>query len=373
MKDSQQLSANQKINAFLLIFIINACQVGVGIHGFQRIIYKDAKQDAWIAVIISFILAHIVAFIMLKTLNMYKDEDLYGIHQKIFGKYFGNFLNFLYAVYCSLAFFSILINYIEVINTWVFPYLSSMFLSASLLIIVIYTFVGGFRVMIGVTFFSFLLTLWIPIILLFPLKYADINFLLPILDNNYMGLLKGVYSMTFTIVGFELINIIYPYVKEKNKAQKFVHIGLLTTFFLYLSIMLVALTYFSGEQLSKLVWSTLTLFSIIRLPFIERIEIITICLWMIIILPNLCMYLWAAYRGFIRIKTISPTKFVWIFSILIFIISLFVKSRIQINRVNEIFSKTAFIIVFIYPFVLFIFALIKKLFSKRKVKNNETS
>ena len=143
------------VNAYLLTFIINACQVGVGIHGFQRIIYENAKQDSWIAVILSFIIAHLVVFIMLKTLEMYKDEDLYGIHNKIFGKYFGNLLNLLYAVYCSVAFFSILINYVEVISTWVFPYLSSMFLSISLLLIVIYSFVGGFRVVIGVTFFSF--------------------------------------------------------------------------------------------------------------------------------------------------------------------------------------------------------------------------
>lgn len=372
MKNSLQLSTKQQINAFLLIFVINSCQIGVGIHGFQRIVYIDAKQDAWIAVILSFMVVHFEVFIMIKTLEMFQDQDIYGIHLNIFGKYFGNFLNFLYATYCSFAFYSILINYTEVINTWVFPYLSTAFLTASFLIIVIYSFLGGFRVIIGICFFSFLFTLAIPIILLFPIKYADTNLLFPILDNNYLGLLKGVYSMTFTIVGFELIMIIYPYIKEKNKVQKFVHIGLLTTFFLYLSIMLVALTYFSGEQLSKMVWSTLSLFSIIKLPFIERIEIITICIWMIIVLPNLCMYLWAAYRGITRIKNITPIKFVWIFAIIVFILSLFIKTRIQINMINNIFSKTAFVIVFIYPLILFILAHIKKLFSKKKVKKDET-
>ncbi|RTQ91905.1 GerAB/ArcD/ProY family transporter [Lysinibacillus telephonicus] len=372
MKNSLHISLNQKINAFLLIVIVNACQIGVGIHGFQRVVYQDAKQDAWIAVILSFIYAHFVAFIMIKTLKMFQDQDLYGIHQMIFGKYFGNFLNSLYVLYCSFAFVSIIINYKEVINTWVFPHLASSFLYISLLIIVIYTFTGGFRIIIGISTINFLFTLAIPIILLVPLKYANINSLLPILDNDMINLLKGVYSMTFTIAGFELINFIYPNVKEKSKVGKYVHIGLLTTLFVYLTTMLIALTYFNGEQLNKLIWATLSMLSMIKLPFFERIEILIICGWMIIILPNLCIYLWAAYRGVIRIKSISPNKFVWSFSIVIFILTLFINTRSQIEMVNNIFSKIAFIIVFIYPFILFIFALIKKLFTKRKVQNDET-
>ncbi|WP_410799877.1 GerAB/ArcD/ProY family transporter [Lysinibacillus telephonicus] len=150
MKNSLHISLNQKINAFLLIVIVNACQIGVGIHGFQRVVYQDAKQDAWIAVILSFIYAHFVAFIMIKTLKMFQDQDLYGIHQMIFGKYFGNFLNSLYVLYCSFAFVSIIINYKEVINTWVFPHLASSFLYISLLIIVIYTFTGGIWIFISI-------------------------------------------------------------------------------------------------------------------------------------------------------------------------------------------------------------------------------
>lgn len=372
MKKSLQISNNQKINAFLLIFIVNGCQIGVGIHGFERVVYQNAKQDAWIAVILSFIFAHFVAFIMIKTLEMFQDQDLYGIHQILFGKFFGNLLNFFYVLYCSFAFLSILINYKEVINTWVFPFIASSFLSASLLIIVIYTFTAGFRIIVGICLINFIFTIAMPIIMLIPLKYANINFLFPILDNDIISILKGVYSMTFTITGFELINFIYPNVKEKNKVGKYVHIGLLITLFLYLSVMLIALTYFSAEQLNKMIWATLSLFSIIKLPFFERIEILIICIWMIIILPNLCMYLWAAFRGFTRIKSITPNNFVWIFSIIIFILSMFIKTRVQIETANNLFSKIAFVVVFIYPFILFIFALINKLFKKRKVQKNET-
>lgn len=369
MKKTLPISESELINAPLLFFIINACQIGVGIHGFQRLIYQDAKQDAWISVIISFVFAHFIVFIMIKTLEMFPSNDLYGIHEEVFGKFIGNFFNLIYIFYSSMAFLVVLKNYIEVINVWIFPNLSATFLGASLLIIVIYAFNGGFRVLVGVCFFSFICTLWVPSILFIPMKYSEISQLLPLFDNHIKDILKGAYSMTFTIIGFEIINIVYPYVKEKNKVQRYVHLGLFATLLIYLSIMLISLTYFSGPQLEKTIWATLNLFSIIKFPFIERVEIITICLWMIIILPNLCLFAWSAHRGVIRMMNISSKKFIWIFSIIILILTLFIKSRNQINDINNIFSKFGFIIVFVYPLFIYLIALIRNSFLKRKRTN----
>ncbi|WP_408056777.1 GerAB/ArcD/ProY family transporter [Ureibacillus massiliensis] len=359
---------NQTINAFLLFYIIIACQVGVGIHGFQRVIYKEAKQDAWISVILIFLFAHLIIFVMIKTLEIYQNLDLYEIHQQVYGKIIGNFFNFIYLLYCTFAFFTVSKNYIEVINTWVFPYLNSFLLTISLLLIVIYAFTGGFRVIVGICVISFFFIWWIPPILFFPLTYSNINYLLPIFED-FTSILKGSYAMSFTIVGFEILNIVYPFVKdnERKKVNKFSQLALLTTLGLYLLLMLVALTYFSGEQLSRTVWATLTMFSIIKLPFVERVEIITICLWLIIILPNLCLYMWAAYRGTFHIFKANPRWFYVIFSIIIVICTSLVNTRTQINHINNIFGNISFYIVFIYPLILFIFTLISKKFRKHRV------
>lgn len=365
MKSSLQVSNSQMFNAPLLFFVVVTSQIAVGIHGFQRIIMKDATHDAWISILLSFVFSHFIVYVMFKTLEIYSTNDLYGIQQDLFGKYLGNLLNFLYVIYVSFAFFTVLKNYTEVINTWVFPNLPQTFVSGTLLILVIYSFTGGLRVMIGVCFISVVSTVWMLLLLLFPLEYAHYNHLLPVLSNDFVSILKGAYSMTFTIVGFEIINILYPFVKEKNKAQKYVHFGLLFTCFVYVFVMLVTIVYFSNEQVEKTIWALLTLFSIIKLPFIERIEIIIICYWLIIILPNLCLFSWSAYRGIDRIKTIKGTTFIWIFSIIIFLISMPVQSRHDINKINNFFSNLAFYIVFIYPLLLFIMASTKKILKKR--------
>ncbi|AMO86327.1 GerAB/ArcD/ProY family transporter [Solibacillus sp. FSL K6-1781] len=364
--DKLQVNPTQTFNAPLLFFIICSTQIGVGIHGFQSIIYRDAKQDAWISIIISFIAAHIVVYIIFKVLELYESNDIYGVNINLFGKYLGNLINLTYIVYCGLAYFAIIKNYSDVINTWVFPSLSASFITITLLITVSYAFTGGLRVIIGVCFFSFFFSLWILVVLLFPIEYSNINYLLPVLNNDFKSLLKGAYSMTLTIVGFEIINTIYPYVKEKNKAQKYVHLGLMCTLAIYLFVMLVTLTFFSGEQLEKSIWATLSLFSIVRLPFLERIELITVCYWMMIILPNLCFFVWSAYRGVSRMINITDKKFVLIFSVLIFIGSLIVKTRIEVHTFNDYFGNYAFYIVFIYPIFIYFIALLNKKVFKRK-------
>jgi spore germination protein (amino acid permease) len=366
MKNTIQLSPKDTINAYLLIFVIHSAQVGVGIHGFQRIVYQEAKQDAWISVILAGLATHLIAFCMIKTLEIYGSNDLYGIHQDVFGKWFGNFLNVIYILYCSVAFFSVLRNYIEVIQTWIFPGLGTWFISATLLIITIYAFTGGLRVIVGVSFFSIVLALWILPLLLIPLKFASVDSLLPILEANISSILKGTKSMAFTIIGFEILQIIYPFVKDKENVKKHVHLGLLFTTVVYLIIMLVSLTYYSEGKLDKTIWATLTLFSFISFPFMERFEFVAVCFWMLIILPNLCLYLWAAYRGASRVFKISGTKFVWIFSALIFISTLIVQSRSQINSINTQFGNIAFYITFAYPIILLLFTILKKKYTSQK-------
>lgn len=366
MNNTIHVKNQEMINAFLLFFVIHTIQVGVGIHGFQRVIYQDAKHDAWISVLLVGIATHIIAIIMIKTLEIYGSNDLYGIHQDIFGKWFGNFLNLIYILYCSTAFFSVLRNYIEVVQTWVFPNLSTWFISATLLLIVIYAFTGGLRVIVGISFFSFVLSIWLLPMLVYPLQFTSARSLLPIMETDIIGILKGAQSMTFTIAGFEILNVIYPFIKDKNKVQKHVHFGLLATTIIYLSVILVSITYFSPEQLNKSIWATLTLFSVVQFPFIERFEYIAVCFWMLVILPNLCLYLWAAYRGSLRLVKVNSNKFIWLFSVVIFMLSLSIETRTQINEVNTYFSKVGFYVIFVYPIFIYFLAIMKKKYRTRK-------
>ena len=367
MKHTNQIKPTQQINAFLIVFIISANQVGIGVMGFQQQLYQIAKQDSWISLIFSFLLAHLSIFIIIKTLELYESKDIFEINQDIFGTFIGNFLNVLYVSFCSTIFLIILRTYIEIINTWVFYNLSSLFLSVTLLLLLIYAFTGNLRVIVGVSFFTIIMAFYWNFFIIIPLEYAEVNYLLPVFQTDILDILKGTYFMAFTIIGFEIINVIYPFIKEKNKVNRYAHLGLLATLLIFLPILLVSLVYFSGEQLSKTFWPTLTMLGNVRLPFIERIDIFLICFSVVIILPNLCLYAWAVYRGINRMVHISSAKFIWSFSLLMCILTLLIQSAQQLEEISKIFTPIGFTVVYVYPFFLYILALVKRKFRKTQV------
>ncbi|SDM56009.1 spore germination protein (amino acid permease) [Fictibacillus solisalsi] len=365
MKINLSERPKHSVSALLLFFVIHSVQVGVGLQGFQRAIYKSAGHDAWISVFISGIWSLLVLWIMVKTLSYYKNTDLYGIHYDVFGKWIGGLFSALYMLYCLFAFFIIIRNYVEVIQAWLFPQLAAWFVALTLVLMVIYTVTGGIRVLVGICFFSVIFSAWLLLLLFFPIEYADWRSLLPIMEADVSHLMKGAYKTTFTIVGLEVLYILNPYIKEKEKTLKFSSFGLAYTLFVYLAVMVVSLVYFSGGQLENTIWATLTLFKIIHFPFVERFEYLAITFWMLIILPNLGMYLWCAVRGMSRVFHRNEKSYIYWFSLLIIIPVCFVKTTNDVNMLNGFFAKIAFVVVFCYPFLLFAVTWIKKTYKER--------
>lgn len=368
MKVQYQAKPQYIISTFILFFIIHSTQVGIGIHGYQRIIFLEAKHDSWISVILAGIFTHLVVFVIIKTLQIYGPTDIYGIHNEVFGKWIGKIINSLYILYCLWVFVVILINYIEVMQTWVFSTVPTWVFSISILLLVIYGVAGGFRVIVGACFFSILLSFWIVSLIGYPLRFAEFHHLLPVLESNLASILKGTHKMTFTLIGFEILYVVYPFMKEHGKVPKFAHLGIAATNILYLIIMLISIIYFSPGQLENTIWATLSLFKIVKLPFIERTEYVAVSFWLLIILPNLMLYLWAALRGIKRTFEKKTKGVIWYFTFVIFLASLIINTRTKINHFNDFFSSIAFYISFCYPFILYSLALIKKKMTSLKEK-----
>lgn len=358
------------VNTMLLVFVIFSMQVGVGIQGFQRVIYMEAKHDAWISVILSGVATAIVGFIMVKTLKAYENTDLYGIQYDVLGKWFGNMLNILFVIYFLGGFHIIVRNYIEVIQAWIFPEVPDWLISLTLLYLVYYGLNGGLRTVVGVCFFSVGLSFWLILLLAYPFQFANLDYLFPMFEASIPEILRGTKQMTFTVVGFEIIYVIYPFLKEKDKVHKYMQVGLFFTTILYLTIMVVSLAYFSGGQLERTIWGTLSLLTIVRFPFIERFEYVAITFWVLLIMPNLMLYMWAATRGISRVFGKKEQKVSWKLLIFLFLTLLYPLTRVQINMMNDYFAKGAFYIVFIYPFLLFGAVLVKKKFFRKKDEAN---
>ncbi|MFP7299671.1 GerAB/ArcD/ProY family transporter [Neobacillus niacini] len=356
----------RKISPFLLFFLIHSMQVGVGILGFQRIIAESAGYDAWMSIILTGLMVHIILWMMFKMLKI-ADGDLTSIHTFVFGKKVGKILSSIFILYFCLFSVTVLRSYIEIVQVWMFPELETFWFAFAFLLLVIYITYGGFRTVTGIAFFSVILPFYIALLFVIIIPYSDYTNLLPIFDHSVKELLLASRDMSFTVIGFETLLFYYPFIQKPEKSEKWAHFGALFTTLFYTYLAVLAYGYFSEAQLQKNVWPTLAMWKVITLPFVERFEYIGIANWSLVILPNICICVWCASRLTKQLTSIRQKTSVPFIAILCLIATSLISTREQINILTDTTAKVGFYFNIIYVPLLFCGTLIAK-----KVRNRGT-
>lgn len=341
------------VSPFLAFFLVHSMQIGVGVLGFQRYVALSTEQDAWITVLVSGAAIHIIIWMMYKMLNK-EQGDLISIHSRAFGKWFGGVLSFIFMIYLVAAGITVLRTFIEVIQVWMFPVIKTWPFTLVYLIAVYYIISGGFRTVVGVCFLGVVVPFYLTFTFLAPLEFANVRNLLPVFDHSVKDIFLSVKTMTLSYIGIELLLIYYPFFKKPETSQKWFHYGNLFTVFLYLYLMVISLVYFTPDHLKKTIWATLTMWKIIRFPFVERFEYIGIASWVVVILPNICLAFWAASRTAKRLFKVKQKKALLFFLLVALIINPFLQERGTIDKLNNIVSQFGFYFIYGYIPLLFV-------------------
>ncbi|MBW3111022.1 spore germination protein [Bacillus sp. MCCB 382] len=361
----QPIPDRRKISPFLVFFLIHSIQVGAGVLGFQRVISMNAGYDGWISVILAGIFTHIIMVMMYLILDKV-DGDLVSAHTLAFGKWIGNVFNFIFVIYFSLLVITILRTYIEVLQVWMYPRLSTFFFSLFFLLLVYYIVNGGVRTITGTAFFGIILPSYLILTFAFTFQYSDFRNVLPVFDHSVKDLLISTKNMSLTYLGYESILILYPFVKDAKKSQKYAHWGLFTTTTLYTLLAIISFAFFSQKQLEKTVWATLSMWKIVEMPFVERFEYIGIANWCLIILPNVCIAIWCSSRILKRMTPLRHRTSLLIICILCLSTLTFFTDRKQVNFLNDISGQIGFYINYFYvPALLLLVIIMKKVRHKQ--------
>ena len=373
MDTNIEVKKGNTISAFLAGFMVHGTQLGVGVLGFQRVIAKESGHDAWISVIMAGLFTHLTVWVIVKTLQKYPSSDIYGIQNDVFGKWIGTCLGVVYLTYFFMSAGVVLRTYIEVVQTWVFPNLPTWILSAVILLLAFYTVLGGIRVVAGYTFFSVAVTIWLICDLYFPLQFAQWEYLFPILDTNMEQLFKGMVAMSLTSIGFEVIYAVYPYVQNKERVVSSTQWAILVTYLIYTLVMVVSLVFFSQGQLMRTIWATLNLKKMVYMPIMERFELVGISVWLLVVLPNIMIFLWASARGIKRLFGCNLRKSLYWILPIIYIASLALLTRQEMNRLNDIYSKIGMYVAYLYPYFLYLMVIIKQRTKRAKEGASDAS
>lgn len=334
---------------------MTSMQFGVGILGYARYITHFAGYDAWISILLSGVSTNIILYLIYKIIERGNKNDMIAIHKELFGKWLGGLLNLIVLSYFFSYVVTILRSYIEIVQIWLFPQFPTWELSL-LILLLVYTFVvGGFRTVTGMCFLSLVYGGFLLLLVYFPLEYAHFSNLLPLFNHSVPSLLRASKQMLLSFLGFELIFIYYPFIKNPDQSKKWAHAALMYTTFIYVILAIVIFIYFSERQLSHTIWSTLAMWKIVKLPIIERFEYFGLAIWLFVILPNICLGVWTVTRGLkqqFSIRQIITLPFILT---AILIITCLFKNRIVIDKLNTAVSMTGTTFIYFYIPILFIY------------------
>ncbi|WP_042149300.1 GerAB/ArcD/ProY family transporter [Paucisalibacillus sp. EB02] len=366
MEINLSIKPGNRIQAFYLFFIITGIQLGVGIIGAPRYIFMEAERDSWLSILIAFVYLCLLAMCMFFILKQYENADYFGIQVDIFGKWLGRILGTILIIHFGMSFFSILLTYIEVIQLFIYHALPNLVITILIMILVLYTVFGGIRVVVGITFLLFLSTFWLLLVLYDPILRMNWFNLLPIFQTSFPDLLKGARATSYTLTGVEILMVIYPFIQNKEKAKLPVFLGLAYTTLMLLITTIVSIGYFSAEGLRSIDWALLILYKSASFTFIERLDYIVVVVWLMVILPNLALSLWAMSFGIKRLYKVPQKVTLWIITILILIIVNFFQYDYEVSNMTNLVGRYGFWITYVYPFILLPIVLVKKNWRKRK-------
>ncbi|WP_079525372.1 GerAB/ArcD/ProY family transporter [Halobacillus hunanensis] len=343
---------NLLITPTYVFFLIHAMQVGVGILGFETYIAKYAGFDAWISILLGGLGIHVLLWMIYHILQDSKG-DIVSVHKNIFGKYLGGFFSLMFSLYFLLLTLTVLRSYIEVIEVWIFPELQ-LWLFTFVFVLIVYYFVkSGFRVVTGLCLISVILALPILLLKFFPILEGDVMNLYPTVDHSVGEILRGTQKSVLSFLGFELLLVFYPFIKNPHASKSWAHFAVFFTVSIYLITAIVSFVYFSEGQLQYVIWGTITLWKIVEFPFIERFEYIGIAMWFYVVLPNIALALWAASRIPKRVLKIKQKYVLALFSIILIVVCCMFTDRQAIDKLNSVTSKIGLYVLLYIP-VLFV-------------------
>src|SRR5690625_5369126 len=95
----------------------------------------------------------------------------------------------------------------------------------------------------------------------------DMTHFQPVFNTPLVDLLKGAKSTSLSLLGLEILFIIYPFIENKDKINKPAYLGILFTVLIILLPTVISIGYFSPLDLAKMAWSFFFYFKVVSFIF----------------------------------------------------------------------------------------------------------
>lgn len=344
-----------------LFFLIIQAQIGIGILGLPYILYNDVQQDGWMSLLVAGSLTQGVIIILVMLGRTSTKETFYELNLRLLGKFLGKLLNISYVLYFISFSMLLMILVTDVINTWILHRTPRW--AIILLLLIASAYIAKEKIITISRTFLFFSVLFLGLIFLLVLVYQQdihVGRLRPIGANSLMEIIKASPNAFVSLIGFELILFIMPFLKNPKKSLMVLSIANLFTVALYVFLFITCVISFSGVQFSLIQEPLLFLFRGLSFDFVERVDIIFLSFWLIPIASTLVIQLFNSSLGVQHLFSIQRKKAVYLISGILLGIGLLPVSFAIKETLSNLMIYLNIIFVFFLPALLLIIARLKE-------------
>lgn len=360
-----------KISVYQLFAGIVMAPLGTAI---LFLITPEAKQDAWIAMLIYIIPGIMLQIIYTSLWKKYPKDTIVTYMPKIFGKILGYIISIVYILLFAYEAARVARDFTDLILIASMPKVPSIIILLSIMLVSGYTAYLGLENMFrSVNVFLYLWIIFFILEWLFlyrtegALKFYNIK---PILHNGIVPVIKESWKLiTFPYGETLIMAMFFPYVKEASKIRKF---SILSIIFIGIFLALNTVMFISVLGVNFASNSLFPFLRTVRLIHIgetfDRIDIFIILIMMIGGFIKVSFFMYGSMLGFSQIVKIKDTKYLSLpFSVVIF----FTAMLIAKNYPQHIYIGQTLTITYIHlpltviiPIIALIIYYIKRLIFK---------
>lgn len=278
------MNENEFVGKYGLFSSIVVTVVGVGVFSYPSVMANMVGSDGWIVSIAAGAICLACLILMHKAIAKNNYNNFYTMMKSSFGKFFGRVLSVILCAYLILSISLGMRIFAEVIKMTLLEQTPTEFILIVMILSGIYLVRGTVSALVKFNEISFII-MFIPIaiILVFATRSGDLTNVLPIFQNKPEDYLYAIMTSTYAFGGFEIIFLIMPFLKNKDKRsiRKTLLYSIMFITIFYALVVILCLMFFTKDHTKQLIWPTMTLIRAIVIPgaFVERWEGIVMALW----------------------------------------------------------------------------------------------
>ena len=325
----------------------------------------QAKQDAWISVIIAISWSIILLLIFSRILSLYPGKDLFDILQIIMGKFIGKIISILMIWFAFHLGTLVLRNLSEFTNILVFPNTPVVLPIFFFIILIIWSLKSGIEVLgrWSEFFVWFVIIIFLTTFVLL-ISQMDMSNLRPILNNDIRSILRGAFSgFTFPFGQTVVFTMVFSNISKVKSYKKIFIVGLLVSGVVIFLTTLGNILVLGSETISRVYFPSTMSVSLIHIgDILQRLDITVVIVFLVCVFVKVSICMFAVCNGISKVLGFDDYKFIVTpVTLLMLSFSFFIhKSTMEMSSwAADIWPYYSFVFEVIIPLVIFIIAEIR--------------